>query len=238
MKKMISILIVIGIFHHQSISQELSLDKILDKFYKENAFDKLQKVKTIVMTGTITRNDLMPYKITKMRPDKIRIDFELADLEAVQAYDGQIGWSTAPWTGNPKPVQMNEDAAGGMKIRADFDGILYKWKEKGHLALLIGKDTINGIEVYKIQISKKAGGKEYYFIGSKDFLLHKQLGSRVVRGQEVDLESFFRDYRKIEGIWFAYTNETRMGGQPYSIVEFEKIELNLPVDEKIFEMPK
>jgi hypothetical protein len=144
-------------------------DKILKDYYKANGFDKLLKVKTIVMTGTITRNDLMPIKITKMRPDKFRMDFELADLAAIQAYDGKIGWSTAPWTGNPKPAIMDEDALKDVKNRSDFEGLLYNYKEKGHQFKLIGKDTINKQEVTKIELIRKDGGIEYYFIDNKNF---------------------------------------------------------------------
>jgi outer membrane lipoprotein-sorting protein len=219
-------------------AQELNLDKILANYYKANGIDKLQKVKSIVMTGTITRNDLMPLKITKMRPDKFRMDFELADLAAVQAYDGKTGWSIAPWTGNPKASAMDEEAIKDIKVRADFDGILYKWKEKGHLAELVGKDTIKNTEVYKIKLTRKDGGIEHYFIDTKDFLLQKREFKRIFRGQELEMAIYFRDYKKVDDMTFAYINETIMNGQPYSLIEFEKIEFNTSVDEKIFNFPQ
>ena len=219
-------------------AQNLNLDQVLSKFYEANGIAKMQNTKTIVMTGFITRNDLMPYKITKMRPDKYRLDFQVADLETVQAYDGKTGWYTAPWTGNPNPIRMTEDAAGGMSLKADFDGLLYQWKEKGHSAELIGKDTIEGIESYKIQITRKDGGKEFYFIDSKNFYLQKQSSFRKIREQDVELENFYKDYRTVDGIMFPYTIETKMGGQPYSLVEFETIDLNVPVDEIIFVFPE
>jgi hypothetical protein len=237
-KKLTLIIIVLLAVQRHSDAQDLSLDKILVNYYQANGFDKLQKVKTIVMTGTITRNDLMPLKITKMRPDKYRIDFELADLEAVQAYDGKTGWSIAPWTGNPKVTSMDEETLKDIKVKADFDGILYKWKEKGHLIELVGKVTVVNNEAYKIKLTRKDGGIEYYFIDIKDFSLLKRTYKRNVGGQEIEMAIYFRDYRKVDGISLSFINETTMDGQTYSLIEFEKIELNLPVDEKIFNIPQ
>jgi len=237
-KNLATIILVLISFQYFLSAQEPNLDKILKNYYKVNGLDKLQKVKTIVMTGTITRNDLMPIKITKMRPDKYRMDFELADLAAIQAYDGKTGWSTAPWTGNPKPTLMDEDALKDVKNRADFEGLLYNYKEKGHQAKLIGKDTINTNEVYKIELIRKDGGIEYYFIDTKNAQLLKRSFKRNMRGKEVALENIFSDYRQVNGILFSFVNETTMDGQRYSLIEFEKIELNVDVNEKIFGMPQ
>jgi len=238
MKKNLAMIFLILIsFQYFLGAQEANLDKILKNYYKVNGLDKLQKVKTIVMSGTITRNDLMPIKITKMRPDKYRMDFELADLAAIQAYDGKTGWSTAPWTGNPNATVMDEEALKDVKNRADFEGLLYNYKEKGHQVKLIGKETIDGKEVYKIELTRKDGGIENYLIDTQNAQLIKRMYKRNNRGNEVEIENIFSDYRQVDGIWFSFVNETTMGGQRYSLVEFEQVEINVPVDEKIFGMP-
>ncbi len=239
MSKKIGIFIIILIsLQHFVAAQQSNPDKMLKNYYKVNGLDKLQKVKTIIMTGTITRNDLMPIKITKMRPDKYRMDFELADLAAIQAYDGKIGWSTAPWTGNSKPTLMDEDALKDVKNRADFEGLLFNYKEKGHQVKLIGKYTINRLEVTKIELTRKDGGIEYYFIDNKNHQLLKRTYKRIIREKEVEMETIFSDYRMVDGISFAFVNETIMAGQRYSLIEFEKIEINVEVSEKIFGLPE
>jgi hypothetical protein len=238
MMKQIALLVLAVSLAYSGISAQISnLDEILTRYYKVNGFDKLQKVNTIIMSGSITRNDLMPVKITKMRPNRYRMDFELADLEAVQAYDGTTGWSITPRTGNPKATVMDEETLKDVKVRADFDGILYKWKEKGHIAELAGLDTIENKQVYKIKLIRKDGGIEYYFIDNQNFQLKKRAFTKIIRGKEVEIENIFSDYKQIDGMWFSYTNETNVGGQRYSLIEFDKIELNLAVDEKIFYLP-
>ncbi len=51
------------------------------------------------------------------------------------------------------------------------------------------------------------------------------------------MECFFKDYKQVGGIWFAYTHEYFMGGEYWAIYEFEKIEIDIPIDESIFKMP-
>jgi hypothetical protein len=237
-KKLSIIILVLTSFQYLMKAQEPSLDKILEKYFSINGFKKLQKVKSIVMSGTITRNDLMPIKITKMRPDKYRMDFELADLDAVQAYDGKIGWSTAPWTGTSEATLMKDDGLKEIKATADFDGLLYGWKEKGHAIELMGKEMLGTIEVYKIKLTRKDSATEFYLIGTKDFLLKKRMYTKNVRGQIAEMANIYSDYKLVEDIIFPFVNETLYEGQRYSLIEYEKIELNVPIDEKIFGLPQ
>jgi hypothetical protein len=189
------------------------------------------------MTGTMIQQDAMPVKITRMRPDKYVMEFDIQDITAWQAFDGTTAWMTAPWTGNPKPQVMPEDRARDMKTRADFYGVLVNWKEKGHLVELVGRDTVEMAPVYKLKVTKKDGGIEYLYIDLQTFLISKRMYNRIVRGNEVAMENYYRDYREVEGIMYAYTNDTHFGGQPYNSLQIETIELNKPVEEKIFRMP-
>ena len=219
------------------MAQDLALEQILGKYYQAGSFDKLQKVKTIIMTGSLVQQDLMPVKIIRVRPDKYLMEFDVADMTAYQVYDGQTGWMTAPWTGNAAPQVVPAERAIDLKNRADMDGILYNPKEKGHRLELAGTDTLNGLSVYKIKVTRKDGGVEYYFIDKTNFMLQKRLFFRNPGGKEITVENFYRDYRKVEGIPFAFTVETNNAGRVNEI-QLESVELNKPVDLNIFTMPK
>jgi hypothetical protein len=231
------LLIVFAFFLASGLmSQELNLEQIFDKYYQAGSFDKLQKVQTIIMTGSLVQQDLMPVKIVRVRPDKYLMEFDVADMTAYQAYDGQTGWMTAPWTGNAAPQVVSPERAIDLKNRADMDGILYKPTEKGHTPELAGSDSLDGRAVYKIKIIRKDGGIEYFFIDKTGFMLQKRFYNRITGGKEITVETFYKDYRKVDGIPFAFTVETNNGGRVNEI-QFESIELNKPVDPKIFQMP-
>lgn len=219
-------------------AQELTVEQVMNKFYSANGFEELQNAKTIIMSGHITRQDIMPLKIMKMRPDKYKMEFDIRDMTALQSFDGQTAWMTAPWTGNAKPQLMPEAAAKDIKAKADFDGSFYNWKEKGHSAELLGKENVNNRDAYKIKLSRKDGAIEYYFIDAIDYLLLKKLVSRMTGGKEIEIATIFSGYRDIDGIKFAFTTENLMGGEPYSTIEYDSIEINTPLDEAVFKMPE
>ena len=219
------------------MAQELTLEQILEKYYLSGNFDKLRKINSIVMTGTIVQQDLMPVKIIRVRPDKYMMEFDVADLTAYQVYDGETAWMTAPWTGNAMPQVLSAERATDLKNRSDMDGVLIDWKEKGHAVELAGKDTVNGLPVYKIKVTRKDGGTEFHFIDLSGFLLQKRITFRKVGGKEYTVESFYHDYRKVEEIPFAFTLETNNAGRVNEI-QFESIELNQAIDLKIFTIPE
>jgi hypothetical protein len=218
-------------------AQDMTLKQILDKYYLAGNFEKLSTVHSIIMKGTIVQQDLMPVRIIRVRPDKYMMEFDVADLTAYQVFDGQTAWMTAPWTGNPAPQIMPAERIADMKIKADMDGILYKWKAKGHKAELVGTDTVNSLSVFKIKITRKDGGIEYQFIDGSEFMLQKRLSFRMVAGKEIPVENYFRDYRKVDGIPFAFRVETNNGGRVNEI-QFDTVELDKPVDLKTFTMPE
>jgi len=237
MKKLLFFAGLIVLTTSAIVSQDLKLEEILEKYYKANGFDALLKVNTIVMSGTNIQQDAMLLKVTRMRPDKYLMAFDVQDITAYQGYDGQTAWWTTPWTGNPKPQVMPEERAKDLRARSDFDTPIFDWKRKGHQAELTGVDTLGKMPVYKIKLTRKDGGVEYYLIDNKDFMLQKKLTYRMLRGKETEIETVFSDYRKVKGVWFAFKTEMLVGGQPYSQTQFDVIDLNPPVDEKIFKMP-
>ncbi len=221
-----------------AFSQDLKLEEILDRYFKAIGMNALQKYSTMTLSGSIVQQDLMPVTVVKMRPDKYRMDFSVADNPAIQAYDGKNGWWTAPWTGNPRPQPMPEDRAKDLRVRADFDGILFNWKAKGCQAELVGKDTVKNKPAFKIKLTKADGGVEYYFIDTEKFLLQKRLYYRKVRDQEMAMENYYTDYRDAGGgVIIPYAIETRMNGQTITTTEYESVELGKPVDASIFTMP-
>jgi len=217
-------------------AQDLTLDEIMSKHYQASEMEKLQQVNTVIMTGLRVQQDLMPLKIIRKRPNLFLMEFDVADLTAYQAYDGEVGWSTAPWTGNAAPQQMSESATMGMKYQSNFDGILYQWKENGHQLELEGIDTVETKLAYKVRLIRADSIVQYYFIDSQDFLLKKQVSYRKFRGEEIAIENYYRDYRNVDGIPFAFVVETQYPGRTVSM-EFDTIELNLPVEDDFFGMP-
>ena len=237
MRKKTSLAVAVLMICSMAGAQEVNLADILSNHYKATGLGKLRKVNTITMTGTIIQQDAMPVKIIKMRPDKYLMEFDVQDITGFQGYDGHTAWSTAPWSGNPKPQVMPDDRAGELRSRGDFDGLLYNWKEKGHSVELAGRDTVEKTPAFKLKITKKEGGIEFYYLDATKFTILKRKYSRMMRGQEVAVENYFHEYRMVQGVLFAFTQVTYFGGQLYNTLQFDTIQLNNPVDTNSFRMP-
>lgn len=238
MKQTLFITAVLLLFAFSAKAQQPTLDEVLAKYYKSTGFDKMQGISTIVMTGTMIQQDAMPMKIIKKRPNKYMMEFDVQDKTAYQVYDGQKAWMTATWTTNPKPQLMPEERAKDVKSKADFDGPIYDWKAKGHQAELVGIENIAGAKVYKIKFTRSDAVVEHYFIDSESYLLLMKSSFRKVQGQEVEVENYMKDYRNIGGIMFPFESENRIGGNLYNSIQYDTIEVNTEVNDKIFVMPE
>jgi hypothetical protein len=237
MRKLFTLLGLLFILPSAVKTQDLKLEEVLSNYYKASAFDKYQKVITIVSAGTLVQQDRMPIKTIRLRPDKFLQVYDVADITCYSAYDGKTAWMQVPYTGNPRPQLMTEDQAKDVKVKADFDGLLYNWKDKVQMMELAGNDTIDNALAYRIKVVRKDGGIEFYSIGKNSFLLLKRQYTRIVRGKEMKMEVFYRAYKKVEGIPFAFTVDNRLGGQDLNSVQLDSIILNGPMDKKVFEMP-
>jgi outer membrane lipoprotein-sorting protein len=237
MKKLFILVGVLILSASTSSAQSLTLDQILESHYKAVGIDKLQNVKTIIMSGSITTHVVMPTKTYRVRPNKFRMERDINDITGLTVYDGQNAWSTAPWSRtNPKP-QITGTALNDLIARSDFDGVIYNWKDKGHKAELIGVEKAGELDVFRIKLVRKDGAIEYFIIDCKSFLLLKKLSYQMAKDKEVEIENDFSDYRSVDGIMFAFVNDNLMGGQLASSIQYDTIELNQPVDENLFVMP-
>lgn len=238
MKRYLFLVGVLLLTASTTIAQELKLDEVLNSYYKASGFDKLQDVKSIIMTGSITTWVVMPTKTYRVRPNKYRVERDVNDITGLTVYDGQTGWTTAPWSKNPNPQVVAEPNLSDLKIQADFDGLLYNWKDKGHKVELVGLEKLGDSDVYRIKVTRIDNLVEYYLIDSKSYLIQKKLGTRIFKEKDFKIDITFSDYRNIEGIMFPFDIMNNSEGQPSSAeTQYESIEVNNPVDENIFVMP-
>ncbi|HMC99882.1 MAG TPA: hypothetical protein VKH37_07010, partial [Ferruginibacter sp.] len=104
---------------------------------------------------------------------------------------------------------------------------------KGHKAELVGKETLDNNECYKIKLTTNANKEIFYWINTSTNLIY-QMSQKVggMGGGEREIISVYSDYKPVDGIQFAFAAELKggFGGK----MNFEKIEINKPVNEKLY----
>lgn len=221
-----------------SYSQDLN--DILKNYYDGNGSEKLKEVKTITMKGKSSGMGMETEFVTYFkRPGKMKLEVDVMGSKMVQAYDGTTGWMIAPWTGSTEPQDLPAVAIKQIKEQADFDGQLVDYKEKGYDLEMIGKEDLEGTPVYKLKLTNvKEGDITYYYIDADNYVVIKTSSKINMEGNEVEVDTYYSNYKKYKGIYFPYQIESKSGGQTQSNVIFSEITFDEPIEDDIFLKPK
>lgn len=217
-----------------------TVDEVIAKnIQAHGGMEKLKSVKSIRTAGKFTQGSFRAgFLQENKRPGRVREEALIQGLVQIQAYDGKTGWQISPFGGRKDAELLSQDDLKGLTIDADIDGPLVDYKEKGHQAELIGHDSVEGTDCYKIRISLKNGDVRYYFLDADSFLEIKMENQSNIRGAVQFTESFYGDYEQVDGILIAFAFETGEKGNPvrtkYTV---EKVEINVPLDDALFSMP-
>ena len=217
-----------------------TVDELIDKnLQAHGGVDKLRAIKSVKMTGKMNLAGGMeaPFTFQKKRPDKLRIEFVIQGLTGIQAYDGATAWSLMPFMGSKDPQKMPEEEKKDIIEQADFDGPLVDYKQKGHVIEYVGKEDVEGTEAHKLKLTLKNGNVRYLYLDPDSGLEMKATALIKREGVEASVDSFFGDYKEVNGLIFPFTIDQKVKGQQGPQYAVEKIELDVDVADSIFTMP-
>ena len=231
-----SVLILIG----GGILYSQSIDDILGKYYETvGGLDRLRTVKSMKETGkyiVVAQGGWeMSMTMWYKAPNKSRTEWSFRDQKIVHAFDGEIAWRIQTMSGITEPEPMCEEETNEIKNNADQYPLM-DYKKKGHKLELLGKEVLDGIEVFKIKLTRKNGSEVIYFLDSKS---GKELkNSYMMTRGEVDflIERIPGDYKKVDWLLVPFSIEDRVDGNTFSNILWEKVEINPEMDDSIFEM--
>jgi hypothetical protein len=127
-----------------------------------------------------------------------------------------------------------KNMAGG----ADIDGPLVDYKAKGNQIELEGKEKVAGSDAYKLKITQNDGAVRYDFIDANSYLEVKWQGEIEAGDKKFVAESFFTDYRAVNGVMFHHQIDSDTIGTPYKQkLVFDKVEVNLALEDSAFGKP-
>ena len=147
-----------------------------------------------------------------------------------------------------KAEKSDAEQTANFKLNTnDFPDAFIGYKEKGYTVELLGKETIDGTETFKIKLVKEPltidGNPQddisYYFFDVDNFVpiaVQSEIKSGPAKGQISEVT--MSDYQEVDGIYFPFsmTQGVKDGqAQPITIVS---IELNPTIDDAEFAFPK
>lgn len=214
-------------------------DLVAKNIQAKGGVEKLKAIQSVRMSGT-QDNDGFKAAVTQenKRPNLVRETFALQGMTAVQAYDGASGWQVRPFGGRKDPELMGEEDLRSLLLDADFDGPLVDYKEKGNKIESLGHDIVDGDDAYKLKVTLKNGDILYYYLDPDTFLEIRKEGQLFLRGSVQEFVVNLGSYKPVNGVMFPFWSASgTKGTDPLPNTTFDKIEVNVALEETKFAVP-
>ncbi|KXO00168.1 signal peptide protein [Aequorivita aquimaris] len=218
-------------------------DEIINNYF-ENTGGKAawENLKSSKMTATAQAQGMeIPVEVYQTKDGKqlIKINFQGQDITQL-AFDGETMWSTNFMT--MQPEKSDAEATANMKKQSkDFPSPFLNYKDKGFTAELMGKETKDGTETYKIKLTQSpimVDGVEqqnisYHYFDTETFVpivVENEIFQGPMKGQ-MNI-STMSDYQEVDGLYFPFS--LSMGGQA---IQLKEIVINPEIDDAMFVFP-
>jgi len=229
-------------------AQAIDVDEIIDGYWENvggtQAWADLSGVK---MTGEFNQGGMkFPFELVNLKDGRQYMKFTFQGKEIKQGvFDGETMWGTNFMT--MKAEKADAETTANQKLEAnDFPSDLFNYKQKGYTAELIGTETIDGTDAYKVKLVKEPvtiDGKQvdditYYYFDTEalvPLVAETELKSGPGKGQVA--ETKLSDFQEIDGLYFPFAIAQGIKGGGSASMMITKIELNPSVDESVFAMP-
>ena len=186
----------------------------------------------------------MTMNIQQMKPNKIYTETVVMGQKIIQGYDGETAWMVNPMTGSTTPQVMPDALKQQLVANAqDMESEWIQYAKKGHEVTLEGKETIDGVETFKVKLVKnknndKQESTAYFFFDTENYI---PIATRITPDEGptagLTIETKLSDYKETNaGVLMAHHYETSVMGQKTELI-FDEVIMNANIDEAIFKMP-
>jgi outer membrane lipoprotein-sorting protein len=219
-------------------------DEIIDNYFENTggaeAWNALQGIK--IVGSANTQGMIIPIELYQTKNGKQLLKINIQGQELTQfAFDGETMWTTNFMTMQAEKADA-ETTENIKKQAKDFPSPFLNYKEKGFTVELLGKETMEGTDTYKIKLTQKPimvdGVEEpnittYYFEAENFVPIAVEAEARQGPMKGQTFKDTMSDYQEVDGLYFPFA--LTMGSQPVTITE---IVLNPEIDESMFVFPE
>ena len=218
-------------------------DDVISAYIKaRGGLAKIKAVQTERIIGVITFAPGVegPFFVERKRPLKMHMEITVNGQSLIRVYDGKsAGWIYNPFTPNASVAAMSAEDLTGIADEADFEGPFVDYKAKGNQIEYAGKEQIDGKIVHKLKLTAKQGDVSFFSFDASTGLLMKWQGLRKVGDKELPWETYFRDFREVDGLKYPFLVESAaVESDQIQKITATKIEINIPLNESQFAKPK
>lgn len=231
------------------MAQAANVEEIIDTYHENiGGADALRKIKGMKIVAEASQGQIkFPLEIVQQASGKQYTKITVQGKEIMQGvFDGETLWNTNFLTMKAEKAQTEQTE--NMKLDMnDFPDPLLDHKKKGYKVELMGTESVDGGEAFKVKLTRepiKVEGKEvpnvsYYYFDSDAMIvvmIENEITSGPAKGQIQQIK--MSDYQEVDGIYFPFSMTQGVKGQGQSApMTIKSIVLNPKVDASVFAFP-
>lgn len=233
MKQILSAFLLLSFF---TVTAQTADEIVQQHANAMGGLDAFNKVSTYKMTGSASAQGMdLPVTTVIINGKSMRTDVEVMGQSITNVYHNGTGWKINPFAGATEATDVTGTELIDFKAQTSLASNLMDYKQRGHKVELLEPVTEEGIKMFRLKLTAKEDGRvTTYFINSTDFLVKKSITLREIQGQEMEITTFYSDYKEFGGLKFAGIRRQEVMGQVMQELHLEKVELNLTIDESVF----
>ncbi|MCX7638088.1 MAG: outer membrane lipoprotein-sorting protein [Cyclobacteriaceae bacterium] len=227
-----------------------SADEIIKRYFENTGgVDKWKALTGLRILAKANQQGMeIPIEIVQLKDGRqyTKVTFQGMDIKQ-GVFDGKTLWSTNFM--NMKPERRDAESTENFKQQiGDFPDPFLNYKSLGYKVELVGKETVDGNETFKIKLIKKpikvdgvpTDNVVFYYFDAQDYvpiLIESEIKSGPAKGQISQIK--YSDYQDVNGLIFPFSMTQGAKGSPMAFTTtVVKYELNPKVDEALFKYPE
>ncbi len=230
-------------------AQAQTADEILSTYFENTGGEAQWRALTgMKMNAKINQQGMeIPLEIYQMKGGKQMTVVKFQGKEIKQGvFDGETLWSTNFMT--MKAEKSDAETTANLKLNInDFPDPFLDYKQKGYSVELMGSETMDGTETYKLKLvrepltvdGQKVENISYYYFDKENFVpiaVESTIHTGPMKGQTQLIT--FSDYQEVDGLYFPFSMSQGIKGGASQPISMESIELNPELDDAVFAFPE
>ncbi|MCI0660472.1 MAG: hypothetical protein L0220_05305 [Acidobacteria bacterium] len=215
-----------------------SVDEILEKYIKAvGGKQAIEKITTRAVKGTFeieAMNVTADFENYLKAPNKTAMILTIPNFGTfTNIFDGTNGWKVNPMEGGLRELSGRE--LSEMKRDSDFHSEL-NFKKNFPKMSVKGKEKAGSYDAYVIDAIPPEGPAEKLYFDVVTGLLVRQDGERESSQGATQAETYFDDYKAVDGVKVAHSIKSVMPMMTF-VIKFTEVKQNAPIDDAKFNKP-
>lgn len=246
--KSIRIAFIMALVAVTGFTQAQSADEIINSYFENTGgLEAWKNLKGIKIVAKVNQGGIeIPLEIVQLKDGRQYTKFSLQGQEFKQGvFDGTSLWNTNFQT--MKAEKEDEERTANAKLDAnDFPDSFFDYKSKGYQVELVGKESFDGAETFKLKLIKeprtvdgvKVEDVSYYYFEMESFVpigQESEMRQGSAKGQIGQTK--LSDYKEVGGLYFPHSMTQGVKGGESQPLIIDSIEVNPEVTDADFSFP-